>query len=110
MPSQTLREALDADPRSRRQIAHAAGIEPSTITRLMQGKAIMLDNLDALAGALDLELMQRSRKRRSPVKAAPTSKRSTAKSGGGQSTSSKSKRPSSRSKTSKRQTGHSSRD
>ena len=60
--SDQIRQAVDASGLSRYRIAKELGISESTMSRFMAGSGLMLDNLDALADLLELDLEARKGK------------------------------------------------
>ena len=58
--SDQIRQAVDASGKSRYRIAKELGIAESTVSRFMSSKGgLSLDNLDALADLLDLDIKAR---------------------------------------------------
>ena len=60
--SDQIRQAVDASGMSRYRISKELGISESTMSRFMAGSGLMLDNLDALADLLELDLEARKGK------------------------------------------------
>ena len=60
--SDQIRQAVDASGMSRYRISKELGIAESTMSRFMAGSGLWLDNLDALADLLELDLAARKGK------------------------------------------------
>ena len=60
--SDQIRQAVDASGMSRYRIAKELGISESTMSRFMAGSGLLLDNLDALADLLEIDLDTRKGK------------------------------------------------
>ena len=60
--SDQIRQAVDASGMSRYRISKELGISESTMSRFMAGSGLLLDNLDALADLLELDLEARKGK------------------------------------------------
>ena len=57
--SDQIRQAVDASGMSRYRISKELGIAESTMSRFMAGSGLLLDNLDALADLLELDIEAR---------------------------------------------------
>ena len=60
--SDQIRQAVDASGLSRYRIAKELGISESTMSRFMAGSGLLLDNLDALADLLEIDIKTRKGK------------------------------------------------
>ena len=60
--SDQIRQAVDASGLSRYRIAKELGISESTMSRFMAGSGLRLENLDALADLLELDIKARKGK------------------------------------------------
>lgn len=59
-PSQRLRNAINADPRSLRQLATLSGVDVGILSRFVRGERTpTLEQLDRLAPVLHLELRRK---------------------------------------------------
>jgi hypothetical protein len=57
--SDQIRRAVDASGLSRYRISKALGVAESTMSRFMAGGGLSMENLDALADLLDLNVIAR---------------------------------------------------
>lgn len=60
----TIRKAVDSDPRSQKDIAAAAKINPVNLSQFKHGGWLRVDSLCRLAHALGLEITIKERKKR----------------------------------------------
>ena len=60
--SDQIRQAVDASGMSRYRIAKELGISESTMSRFMAGSGLLLENLDALADLLEIDIKSRKEK------------------------------------------------